>query len=94
MRNGYRSTNRGDTLQTPPAYFLHIYIMITGRNSVFAFNFKLKFLFNMSSRKSESVTSQQPEAVDDDARMTRRVLWKLDCHILPPLALVGIQIFE
>ena len=43
----------------------------------------------------DSLTSQQLEAVDDhDARMTRRVLWKLDSHILPILSLVRIQIFD
>lgn len=25
----------------------------------------------------------------DNAALTKRVLWKLDCHILPPLALVS-----
>ena len=43
---------------------------------------------------SNSVTSQQAVDVDDDARMTRRVLWKLDFHILPILFLVSIQFFE
>ena len=42
----------------------------------------------------DSLTSQQLEALDDDARMTRRVLWKLDSHILPILSLVRIQIFD
>jgi hypothetical protein len=29
-----------------------------------------------------------PAQSEYDRRMTKRVLWKLDCHILPPLALV------
>lgn len=29
------------------------------------------------------------EIVDYERKMTKRVLWKLDCHVLPPLALVS-----
>ena len=41
------------------------------------------------------MTSQHAVYDSDDAHMTRRVLWKLDGHILAPLALViSIQFFE
>ncbi|KAJ4478051.1 MFS transporter [Lentinula aciculospora] len=30
-----------------------------------------------------------PDIVDYERKMTRRVLWKLDCHVLPPLALAS-----
>ncbi|KAF8812453.1 MFS general substrate transporter [Phlegmacium glaucopus] len=40
---------------------------------------------------SHSVTS--PQAADNHAQMTKRVLWKLDCHILPPLALLWLANF-
>jgi MFS family permease len=37
------------------------------------------------------MTSQ--DAVDYERMMTRRVLWKLDCHVLPPLALLWLANF-
>ncbi|KAJ3912728.1 MFS transporter [Lentinula edodes] len=33
------------------------------------------------------------EIVDYERKMTRRVLWKLDCHVLPPLALLWLANF-
>jgi MFS family permease len=37
--------------------------------------------------------STTPTASQDEAQMTRRVLFKLDCYILPPLALLWLANF-
>ena len=87
MRDGYLSTERGAFSGDPT--FTPLLTYISGRNN----QSLLRDSYSMPST-SDSVTSQQAVDNDLDVRMTRRVLWKLDCHILPPLALVSIQLFE
>ncbi|KAF8165361.1 MFS general substrate transporter [Crassisporium funariophilum] len=38
-------------------------------------------------------SAQNTNAIDTHAQMTKRILWKLDCHILPPLALLWLANF-
>ena len=42
-----------------------------------------------TNEKEDAVPVQDVEHDLEDKAMTRRVLWKLDLHVLPPLALVS-----
>ncbi|CAA7259745.1 unnamed protein product [Cyclocybe aegerita] len=42
---------------------------------------------------SDNVEASTPNAMDTHQQMTKRILWKLDCHILPPLAILWLANF-